>query len=410
MLRLFSDSSNRCAWAVVILLFPVAMLNYADRQIFSTMKRSIMTDIPSIATDEKFGALMGIFLVVYGVASPIGGYLADRFNRRWTVILSLGIWSLVTWWTGLTKDYNQLWWARAAMGVSEACYIPAALSLITDFHTGPTRSRAVGIHQAGIYAGLAIGGFGGFVADSSYGWRAAFTWLGLVGVLYAFVLVALLRNAPPTESQVGGTTRVNPWASLKSLLGIGAFGLLVLYFTLPALSGWLMKNWLPAILADTFKLGQGTAGINATLWITFASLLGVLVGGALADYWSRMTPRGRIYVSALGMTLMIPALFGVGYAPTLGVAIAFLVLYGIGWGFFDSNNMPILCQIVRPELRATGYGLMNFVSITAGGWFTKKVGALRDVGFAPTLIFAFCGAMAVVSVALILCIRVRKAS
>ena len=394
---------GRYAWFVVALLFPVALLNYLDRQIFSTMKKSMMADMPSIATDEQFGALMGIFLIVYGLFSPVGGYLADRFNRRWAVIGSLVVWSVVTWLTGHSHNYQQMWWARAAMGLSEACYIPAALALIADFHSGPTRSRAVGIHQAGIYTGIALGGLGGFIADSAYGWRAGFAWFGLAGVLYAFVLVAFLRQPPKPETAAGQS--LNPWTAVKSLLCLGPFVLLVLYFTLPALPGWLMKNWLPAILADTFKLGQGRAGINATLWITLASLAGVLAGGMIADRWMQATARGRIYTSAAGMLLMIPALFGVGYAPTMNVAILFLILFGIGWGFFDCNNMPILCQLVRPELRATGYGLMNLVSITAGGWFTKKIGALRDAGVAPALIFSFCAVAAAVSVVLVLSIR-----
>lgn len=399
------------AWLAVALLFPVALLNYLDRQIFSTMKMSMMADMPSISTEQQFGTLMGIFLIVYGTFSPIGGYLADRFNRRWTVIVSLGVWSLVTWLTGHAQDYGQMWWARAAMGVSEACYIPAALALIADFHTGPTRSRAVGIHQAGIYTGIALGGLGGFIADSAYGWRAAFNWFGLLGVLYAFVLIVFLRNPPkPVVTAEQRSRSLSPWTALKSLLCIGSFLLLVLYFTLPALPGWLMKNWLPSILADTFHLGQGKAGINATLWITFASLAGVLGGGVLADRWMKATPRGRIFTSSLGMVLMIPALFGVGYAPTLGVAIGFLILFGLGWGFFDCNNMPILCQIVRPEFRATGYGIMNLVSITAGGFFTAKIGALRDSGVAPALIFSFCAIAAAISVALVLCIRPRNIS
>lgn len=396
------------AWTAVALLFPVALLNYLDRQIFSTMKKSIMGDLPSIGTEQQFGALMGVFLIVYGLFSPIGGYLADRFNRRWTVIVSLGVWSLITWLTGHAHTYDQMWWARAAMGVSEACYIPAALALIADFHTGPTRSRAVGIHQAGIYTGIALGGLGGFIADSAYGWRAAFNGFGLAGVLYAFVLIAFLRNPPkPAVSAGDSAFALSPWAALKSLLSLAPFLLLVLYFTLPALPGWMMKNWLPAILADTFHLGQGKAGINATLWITLASLVGVLAGGALADRWMRTNPRGRIFTSAVGMAMMIPALFGVGYAPTLGVAIAFLVLFGLGWGFFDCNNMPILCQIARPELRATGYGLMNLVSITAGGVFTAKIGALRDAGVAQVYLFSFCALAAAVSAGLVLCIRPR---
>ncbi|MBI3876979.1 MAG: MFS transporter [Verrucomicrobia bacterium] len=406
-----SAAIARTAWLAVGLLWPVALLNYFDRQLISTMKRSIMADIPDIATDENFGRLMAVFMWVYAVLSPVGGYLADRFNRRWTVIASLGVWSLVTWLTGRAQTYDQLWLARAAMGVSEACYIPAALALIADFHTGPTRSRAVGVHQTGIYAGIALGGLGGVIADSAHGWRAGFAWFGLVGISYAAVLFFLL----PTPSKISGETSqkpasVNISAALKALLGVGSFFLLVLYFTLPAMPGWVMKNWLPSVLADRFALKQGAAGLSATLWVTLASLAGVLLGGALADGWMRRTPRGRIYTSALGMVLLVPALFGVGFAPTLAVAVGFLVLFGLGWGLFDTNNMPILCQIVRPEFRATGYGIMNMVSIGAGAWVTVKIGALRDAHTPLPVIFGLCALAAAVSVVLVLLIRPKEST
>lgn len=392
------------AWLVVGLLFPVALLNYLDRQIFATMKGSIMGGVPDIATDARWGALMAVFLYVYGIFSPFGGYIADRFNRRRVIIASLGIWSAVTWLTGHAQNYEQLWWARALMGLSEACYIPAALALITDFHTGGTRSRAVGVHQAGIYAGIILGGFGGYIAESKFGWRAGFTWFGVAGVVYAVVLLLFLKNAPRAAAQ---EKRINPWRALKQLVCVGSFLLLVLYFTLPAMPGWVVKSWMPALLAETFHLGEGRAGVSATLWVTLASLAGVLIGGWLADRWMRHSRRGRIYVSAIGMAICIPALFGVGYAPTVGVAVAMLVLFGLGFGFFDTNNMPILCQIVGPELRATGYGLMNMVSVLVGGFAVARVGAMRDAGAAPPLIFSVCAVAAAVAVVLVLLIRPR---
>ncbi len=401
-----SAKSMRYAWCVVALLFPVALLNYLDRQIFSTMEKSIVAGVPGVINHEHFGDLMAVFLLVYGLFSPVGGYVADRFNRRWVIIGSLAVWSFITWLTGRAQNYDQLWWARALMGVSEACYIPAALALIADFHSGGTRSRAIGVHQAGIYTGIIFGGMGGYIAESSYGWRAAFTWFGLAGVLYAGVLFVFLKSAPRPAVE-GGGARPGIGASLGSLFGCGSFILLVLYFTLPAMPGWVVKSWMPSLLAKTFDLGEGKAGISATLWVTLASLGGVLVGGALADVWTKRTPRGRIYVSAIGTVLCIPALFGIGFAPSLDVAIAFLVLFGIGWGFFDTNNMPILCQIVPARLRATGYGLMNMVSITVGGLAVKKVGAMRTAHAAPSLIFGICAVAAAVAVVLVLCIRPR---
>jgi MFS family permease len=197
---------------------------------------------------------------------------------------------------------------------------------------------------------------------------------------------------------------------LRELLGNGSFILLVLYFTLPALAGWVVRDWMPAILKTEFGIGQGKAGVSATLYWQVAAIIGAVLGGWLADRWMRRTERGRIYVSAIGMSLIVPAMFGVGYAPQTGflwVAVAFLVLFGLGWGFFDCNNMPILAQIARPELRATGYGIMNLVSITGGGFADRAFGALRDRGVPLFGTFSVFAGTAVLSIVLVLLIRPR---
>jgi MFS transporter, Spinster family, sphingosine-1-phosphate transporter len=296
------------------------------------------------------------------------------------------------------------------MGISEAFYIPTALALIADYHSGHTRSRAVGVHQMGIYAGVIVGGFGGYVADHPHlGWRVAFDLCGIAGMLYAVPLFVLLRN-PPRVASDGADRRPSPSSALRELLGNGSFVLLVLYFTLPALAGWVVRDWMPAILKAEFGIGQGLAGVSATFYWQTAAIMGALVGGWLADRWMRYSLRGRIYASALGMSLIVPAMFGVGYAPQTGalwVAVAFLILFGIGWGFFDANNMPILCQVARPELRATGYGIMNFVSISCGGFADWGFGILRDRHVPLFGIFGIFASAAVVSTVLVLLIRPR---
>src|ERR1019366_9249464 len=166
-----------------------------------------------------------------------------------------------------------------------------------------------------------------------------------------------------------------------------------------------VRDWMPAILKERFSIGQGHAGVSATLFVNLAALAGAVLGGYLADGWMRRSVRGRIFVSAIGMCLIIPALFGVGNAGTLGSAVAFLVVFGLGWGFFDCNNMPILCQIVRPELRATGYGIMNLVSISCGAFADWGFGAMRDRAVPINVIFSVFGGAAAVSVVLVLLIR-----
>lgn len=399
-----SSSLSRTAWFVVALLMPVALLNYLDRQMLAAMKFSLMQDIPSIATEANWGLLPAVFKWVYAFLSPVGGFIADRFSKRRVICISLFVWSAVTWATGHARTFDELLATRALMGISEAFYIPTALALIAEYHLGATRSRAVGLHQIAIYLGVIIGGFSGYAADSpDIGWRLAFSACGIVGILYAVPLFFALKDAPRTAGSE--QEKIPATAALRALLTNRGFLLLVACFTLPAMAGWVVKDWMPAILKQQFGIGQGQAGVSATLYVQLASIGGALLGGWLADKWMGRTERGRIYISALGMSLFIPALFGVGNAATLGMAVAFLILFGLGWGFFDANNMPILCQIARPELRATGYGVMNMVSTSCGGFADWGFGVLRDHQMPLNLIFGCFAGIALCSVVLMLLIR-----
>ncbi|MDX2267563.1 MAG: MFS transporter [Bryobacter sp.] len=394
-------------WLIVALLAPVALLNYLDRQMLAAMKFSLMTDLPDIANEANWGKILATFKWTYAFLSTLGGYLADRFSRRHVIAASLFAWSAVTWATGQATTYDQLLLTRAIMGISEAFYIPAALALITDYHPGSTRSRAVGVHQMGIYAGVILGGFSGYVADHpAYGWRFLFSLCGLLGIVYALPLFLALKNAPrPATSQDN-----NPDKSfqLAPLLANPSFLLLAAYFTLPAMAGWIVRDWMPAILKAEFGIGQGKAGVSATLYWMLAAIAAAAFGGWLADRWMQKTPRGRIYTSALGVAFMAIAMMGVGYSPQTGLlpfAIAFLILFGAGWGFFDANNMPILCQITTPQQRATGYGLMNLVSISCGGLADWGFGLLRDAQTPLLTIFALFATVTLLSVALVLAIK-----
>lgn len=421
-------SADRTAWRAVLLLLPVALLNYLDRQMLASMQASVMASIPmpgEVGQQEKYwGFMLGLFKWVYAAVSLFGGYVADRFGRRWTVCGSLVVWSVVTWWTGQVTTYSELLWARSLMGFSEAFYIPAALALVADHHPGGTRSRAVGLHQTAIFAGQILGGFGGYIAQTEavrvefvradgqatgftfdLGWRTAFTACGFIGVAYALPLLLLLREAPRRIQEGEESAGPSPWTAAKLLGSNVNFLLLVACFTLPAMAAWVVRDWMPSILKKEFGLGEGQAGVSATLFWLLAAILGAAVGGFVADRWARRNDRGRVLVSAIGLALIVPAIYGVGVAGTLGSAVAFLVLFGLGWGCFDCNNMPILAQVVRPELRATGYGVMNFVSVGCGGLADFGFGALRDGGASLRLSLSLFAVLAAVAVVLMLLIR-----
>ena len=178
------------------------------------------------------------------------------------------------------------------------------------------------------------------------------------------------------------------------------------------MAGWVVRDWMPSILRHELGLTQGLAGVSAAIWWQGAAILSAVGGGWLADRWMRRSPRGRQQVSALGMGLIFPSMLGVGVVvglKSLPLAVLFLIVFGLGWGLFDGNNMPILSQIARPDQRATGYGLMNFASISCGGMADVAFGWLRDRQVPLNLIFAAFAAVACVSAWLVLKIRTEGA-
>lgn len=371
-------------WVVVALLWGVALLNYMDRQMLSTMKESMQLDISELQTAENFGRLMAVFLWIYGLMSPFAGAIADRVNRKWLIVISLFVWSAVTYGMGYANTFTEIYWLRALMGVSEALYIPAGLSLIADWHSDKTRSLAVGIHMTGLYTGQAIGGFGATVA-ASYTWHTAFHWFGLIGIAYALLLVLCLRENP-NHNVVKPTVETNKVEKESILKGFSAifstvaFWIILFYFAAPSLPGWAIKNWLPTLFSENLNLPMAEAGPMSTITIALSSFCGVVAGGILSDRWVQRNIRGRIYISAIGLGLTIPALFLLGFGHnTIGVISAGM-LFGIGFGIFDANNMPILCQFVSPKYRATAYGIMNMTGVFAGAMVTNVLGKWSDDG------------------------------
>ncbi len=394
-------------WLVVALLWPVACLNYLDRLMITTMRDSIKAGIEM--TDAQFGLLTSAFLWVYAFLSPFGGYLADRFSRTRVIIGSLFVWSAVTWLTGHASNFHQLLLARSLMGVSEACYIPAALALIADYHRGPTRSLATGLHMSGLYAGAALGGLGGVVAEHLR-WQSAFYAFGAIGIAYSAMLFLALRDAPQPKPEISGSRQAGG-VTLRSALDFlrrqESFWALGAFFGFMSIANWAIYGWLPTYLGQQFKLGQGAAGMSATAYIQIASFAGVLVGGAWADRWARKQPRGRIFVPVIGFCAAGPALFMSASTGALVVAIAGLLIFGLARGFADANNMPILCQITPGRYRATGYGVLNFVACVLGGLMTYAGGALLDARVGLEKVFQFCAAGLVLGGLLLLLVKPR---
>lgn len=404
--------SKGYAWLLVGLLWVVAFLNYFDRILITSMRDPIVADFN--LNDAQFGLLTSVFLWSYGFVSPFGGFLADRYSRKLVIVVSVFIWSAVTLWTGYVKSFEEMLVTRVLMGISEACYIPAALALITDYHTGKTRSLATGLHMCGLYTGLALGGLGGFIAEY-WGWRYGFHVFGLFGVLYALILVYFIKDkkvpeGDKEEEKVLKQERFSVQEILKSLFRLPSFYIILVYFAVLGMVNWFVNGWLPTFLKEQFRLDLGTAGISATGYMQIGSFLGVILGGIIADRWVQHNPKGRVNVMIIGFCVGAPFLFIMASTEVFGLAIVAMLVFGLARGFNDANLMPLLRQVVDQRYIATAYGFLNFLSTIVGGLMVYMGGALKDAEVSLAIIYQIIAVVLLVASLSLIGIRLKQKS
>jgi MFS transporter, Spinster family, sphingosine-1-phosphate transporter len=366
--------AGRQAWTCVALLWVVWLLNYLDRQVIFSVFPLLQTELK--LSPMQLGLISSSFLWVYAAVGPFAGYFADRFGRKRMIVLSVAVWSAVTWATGQVRTLPQLLIARGLMGVSEACYLPAGLALIASWHPEKTRAKATGLHYSGGYLGMVLGGgLGGWMA-ARYGWRAMFLILGMAGIGYAVVLGLFLKDAPiaPRTKNIE-----NVWAAMREVFRIPGYTTMFIVFAVLSIGNWVTYTWLPLYLYEQFHLTLGEAGFTATFYLQAGSFAGILLGGAFADRWIQNNRHARVLTQAGALLLAAPFLFLSGFTKSVAVLIAGMIVFGIGRGAYDANCMPALCQIAPERLRATGFGLFNLVGPLTGGVVATAAGALKHL-------------------------------
>lgn len=425
---------GKWAWICVIVLWVVVMLNYFDRQLLAVLNKSITEGADCIQmTQSQFGLVTSAFLIVYAALSPVGGYLADRFSRKFIILCSLVVWSAVTYMTGKSETLNELIFWRALMGVSEAFYIPAALALISDYHRGNTRSMATGIHMSGIYAGQVLAGCGALMAGDpcQLGWRLTFETFGFIGVAYALIVVFFLRDpegdttAQPAAAETAEEKA--PAASgtdftimdvLRNLFSSRAFPMLLIAYAIAGFANWFLMGWYPRLLIDMFGISEADAGPQATSWINFAKYGAVLIAAVVADMWYARTknPNARAYVPGIGFCLAGPCVV-IAMLPALGLPIAFglsatlalVAMQGVAQGSLDATLMPVLRSQIDERFSATGYGLLNLTSVGAGALISWLGGYLKDANVELGVPLSIAGMLMVVCGIMFFCLPSKKA-
>jgi MFS family permease len=358
-------SNSRYKWVVVGVMWLIACLNYTDRMtifsVFPVLQREM--NLSNIGL-----ALIGSsFLWVYGVFSPVGGYLGDRFPRRRIVLASLVLFSLITFATGFARTGNELVALRCFLGVSEAIFLPPALAYIASYHLDSTRSLANSIALSGLAAGAGLGSwYGGFMTEH-YSWRVGFFFLGGIGVLIALFSMLVLRPDAPVATRRTPQAILEP-PGLKILAVIKtptAVCLIFLAFAL-SLTSWPTHSWLPTYIFENFKSSLTRAGSMVTLFGALPALVGGIAGGILADRWSRRDPRGRMAVQVIGFSVMAPAMLAIGFMPSAATVAGVLLVYSVARGMLEGNSMPLFCSVLPPHRWSMAYGLYNAAGTLAG--------------------------------------------
>lgn len=362
-------------------------------------------------SDAQFGLLTTVFLVSYGILSPVGGFIADRFNRSRTIIFSLFTWSLATWLTAHATTFGELLFYRALMGISEASYFPAAGALLMEYHRHHTRSLANGLHLSGVMVGSGLGGLGGWIAER-HNWSFVFEFFGIIGAVYAIVLLVLLRDRPRTVATIDPVTdhasRVRLGEAMISLFSRKAFIFALIFWGLLGFASWAFIGWLPTYLSEAFRMSPGRAGLTALGYIYSASLVGMVASGYWADRWSKGQARARIWVGAIGLLVAAPSILLVSNVALLGPVLAGLVVYGFARPFSDTNMVPILCQIVDARYLATAVGVLNTFATLVGGLSIYVGGAFRDAKVNISFVFNLGAVTMLVCALLLVCIRTKN--
>lgn len=373
----------RYKWWVVFMLWFVCFFNYADRQALSGVAAKLREEFAF--TNDQIGLIGSAFMWVYAAGAPLAGYIGDRVRRKDLILGGCLFWSFVTLATGWCGTLKQFVAVRALEGFGETFYFPASMSLVSDYHSARTRSRAMSFHQSSVYAGTILGSWLGAWFAARWGWRSGFYFFGAAGMVLAAILYFKLREPSRGLDEAAPST-----GPAEPAPGIGVIlrdilrtptgvALMAVFAGANAVAG-VFLFWTPTFLKDKFHFQLATAGLTGAVFIHLASALSVPAAGLAADRLARRLAGGRILAQAAGLLAGAGFIVLVGLTTDVAALIVGMICFGLCKGFYDAGIFASLYDVVPARSRASAAGLMNTVGWLGGALATALTGWYADHG------------------------------
>ena len=365
--------TDRYRYYVLGLLLMVGVFSWVDRQIFAVLLESIKLEFHF--SDTQLGLLGGVAFGLFyaSVGLPVA-WLADKFNRRNIIAIALGLWSVMTAFSGMATGFWTLFVARMGVGIGEAGGAPPSQSLISDYFPPHRRGFALGVLYMYLPLGFLVGYMIGGWVNQFFGWRAAFMVVGLPGVFLALLLRFTLREPPRGHSENLQHSGETPslWSTIRYFLSRPSLRHIPIAGSIHGIGAWGAGLWMPAYFMRVHGMTSGEIGTWLALIFGTAGSLGTLVGGYLADRIVKKTGDERWYTWLCGLSILltVPFSFLVYLWPTPVPALLFFIPAVLVMHMFLGPVMAMIQNLAGLRRRAVGAAfylfLANLVSMTLG--------------------------------------------
>ncbi len=393
-----SHTSLVGATTALVLLTALNFVNYIDRYILPGVQEQVKGEFA--LTDAQIGSLTLWFMVAYMAASPVTGWLGDRFPRKPMIVVAALFWGSVNLLTATVHSYGSLNLRHAALGIGEASFGIFAPALLSDFYPPAQRNRVLTIFNIAIPVGAALGYLIGGTVGEHFGWRTSFVVSAIPAILLAILLALFMKEPARSRGSDEGKAQLRK-DTVLSLLHNPAYlcsigGYAAVTFSLGGIS-W----WMPSFLQRIDGRSQSSAAFLMGGITVVAGLAGTIVGGAIAQRWSRKTPKALYLVPAISALLATPPalvcffgpqVFGTRALTLPGLALAIFFIF-LGTGPVNASTV----NAVRPEIRAAALAGQLFLIHALGDAISPRIiGTVSDhsnlaVGLGSTLVTLLIG-------------------